>query len=1066
MAEWAPAQIQEWNVEAQHLMPLQPPLVPELSHMREAQLHTAEASLWSVVATVQAMERKIDLLATRLLSLEGRSGTAEKKLLDCEKTAMEFGNQLESKWAVLGTLIQEYGLLQRRLENMENLLKNRNFWVLRLPPGSKGEIPKVTVTRKRKGGHLGTAECGVLGERQGSKPEAQPRIEQGADSCIPEHQNSKEREMAADPCTESLMSTPDILTRIKQEEPFAGGGQFPEERGISTDPCGGTEALISAHDFLSWIKQEEEPCVRDHWETAERDILSGPGTAGSGMAVKAEEQRHLGEEPARPGEPLFQGEPPPSAAVEAYAGQCGPAPQSLSPARSRPEFHPLAPLHSGGQANRLERQWGSDAYRQHSPSEVSWIIVGRHTGITPHCEPLEGPAEGLPARPAQEVARRAEFADPKGDPVLLMLGCGLVDLAEKETTRREEWKILKEWQKELYWKVLKDTYNALLFAADNQVAEMCHEEYAEDVGLFTSEDITAQHGNVGEAPEHLPTSGMWQGSTVRAESLSHTEYRKRIQELARFAYSPRTVTTSKPYECGLRGERFQLKGLPQIHEQVSTKNVSVHCPECGVGFQSSSHLRMHWRVHIDMSTESRKTPSSLEPGKPVPLLGIQARGRLHLCVLCGKSFQRYFDFLQHQKGHDEAEPHPCAQCEIVFMFQSDLEIHEESHLEEVLCEHAVCGKNCICDISLQLHFACQLRKHSKSGLQSHEPLHQKACSEEKPYLCGLCKQQFKLKINLETHYMYCHKEWVLKHNFKCSAQNSLLQHKKVQANQEHTKPAPSDSSNGVQNSGPPSLPSCTLCSCSYCGKWFVSKFSLRKHQKRHKHGGAVKRDKKVGFTGGFGGSLLAHVTKKLHRCQECGMKFVYKWQLVAHLKVHAQEKQPLPLHHGNILEHGSDLDKQCQVHTKKWARKNGKHSKSASVHALTVDQRRRAEEQLCEQCGKIFKKHYMPQHLAFHAGLRYKCLLCEKILSFQSGISYHLRRHCQQGDFAPCSDGKKRGGSNYCLCMMEKIYVAPGPPLPQSAKECSALDRVPQPSEDFPAKSLGAERGQSLGSNG
>ncbi|OXB52943.1 UNVERIFIED_CONTAM: hypothetical protein H355_000857 [Colinus virginianus] len=334
MAEWAPAQVQEWNVEPPHLMPLQPPLLPERAHVREAQLHSAEASLWTVVATVQAMERKIDLLATRLLSLEGRSGTAEKKLLDCEKTAMEFGNQLESKWAVLGTLIQEYGLLQRRLEHVENLLKNRNFWVLRLPPGPRGEVPKVPVTFVDIAVYFSAEEWKNLEEWQkelynnlvkenyeslislGTRPlwprsgavppvplcghgegrpaavtrvvfpradaalsrsDTQPRLERGDVPCVPEQQDLEQREMPPDACAEPLMSTSDILSRIKQEVAFVGEQQFGEERGMPTDPCAGADALITAHDFLSWIKQEEEPCVREPWELPDREILPGPG---------------------------------------------------------------------------------------------------------------------------------------------------------------------------------------------------------------------------------------------------------------------------------------------------------------------------------------------------------------------------------------------------------------------------------------------------------------------------------------------------------------------------------------------------------------------------------------------------------------------------------------------------------------------------------------------------------------------------------------------------------------------------------------------------------------------
>ncbi|NXM68528.1 ZN783 protein, partial [Serilophus lunatus] len=98
-------------------------------------------SLWTVVGAVQALERSVAAHASRLLSLEQRAGNAEKKHLEYEKVVGEFGNQLESKWAALGNLVQEYGQLQRRLENMENMLKNRDLWILRAPAGA--EAPAV-----------------------------------------------------------------------------------------------------------------------------------------------------------------------------------------------------------------------------------------------------------------------------------------------------------------------------------------------------------------------------------------------------------------------------------------------------------------------------------------------------------------------------------------------------------------------------------------------------------------------------------------------------------------------------------------------------------------------------------------------------------------------------------------------------------------------------------------------------------------------------------------------------------------------------------------------------------
>ncbi|XP_049653989.1 zinc finger protein 777-like [Accipiter gentilis] len=168
MARWGPAQEPEWGPEAWQPLPPQPhghgPL-PGHGPGPEGDKAAAvpEISLWTVVAAVQAVERKVESQALRLLSLEGRAETAEKKVTGLEKAVLDFGSRLERKWAALAALVQEN---TRRLEHVEHQLQHRSRWAPRPGPGPGGDEPKVPAACEDDVASLPEQEWGSLDSRQ------------------------------------------------------------------------------------------------------------------------------------------------------------------------------------------------------------------------------------------------------------------------------------------------------------------------------------------------------------------------------------------------------------------------------------------------------------------------------------------------------------------------------------------------------------------------------------------------------------------------------------------------------------------------------------------------------------------------------------------------------------------------------------------------------------------------------------------------------------------------------------------------------------------------------------
>ncbi|XP_039381962.1 zinc finger protein 773-like isoform X2 [Mauremys reevesii] len=329
----------------------------------------------------------------------------------------------------------------------------------------------------------------------------------------------------------------------------------------------------------------------------------------------------------------------------------------------------------------------------------------------------------------------------------------------------EEWAALAEWQRELYWAVMRENFElvASLGSAAPKPESSCDMEPGD-------EPQQGQERAIPAAPSM--GDGVWAGAE---------EKRGGAQKSLGGAAAVPAPQGKAPNTCKDCGQSFSERGLLIVHVlRTHLREQNLPCGECGKIVSGRGRLAAHQRAHLRERTFTcvACTRAVVYNKHMVDQVRLElGGGRPFKCTKCSDRII----LMVEPPAKRERGSFPCPHCPKVFSYVYLLQRHQPLHAwEEESCSK--CGKTLQRRNALGKPRRRRLGKQPASCAECIRKERRKSPAPEQSFPCAQCGRHFTKRRSLATH-LQAHARPLLHPCAQCSqrfsSMRALLAHQRV-----------------------------------------------------------------------------------------------------------------------------------------------------------------------------------------------------------------------------------------------------------------------------------------------